>query len=352
MAERYEPSTPSAKTMVKSVSKPLAHVARARRHKTEPLEGSIRISQNEQGVLVITNFAETDSSAPLMAAFGKTKPIAPPLPDSPVSYEDLPLYGQIIPAAHNPNPGISFSTATEVGPLRRYRDKKGVLRISNVVPAMRSNLPSLATVSPGIGAEVALPLTMGRPTPPAIGRRAPVDKSKAEVVLERDKGGRLRIFTKEPVRQVLAQGPYAPTLERINPALAPIVTEAANVYQLPASLILSVIRSESNFAPGAVSPKGAMGLMQLMPGTAADLGVQDPFCPRQNVMGGSRYLRQLLNSFNGSLPLAVAAYNAGQNRVVEAGYQIPEIKETKQFVSQVLGMYSLLEKMSLVRRLP
>ncbi len=162
----------------------------------------------------------------------------------------------------------------------------------------------------------------------------------------------MRIFTKEPVRQVLAQGPSAPTLERIDPALAPIVTEAANCYQLPASLILSVIRSESNFAPGAVSPKGAMGLMQLMPGTAADLGVQDPFCPRQNILGGSRYLRQLLNSFNGSLPLAVAAYNAGQNRVVEAGYQIPEIKETKQFVTQVLGMYSLLEKMSLVRRLP
>ena len=105
--------------MVKSVSRPLVHGARGRRHEAEPLEGAIRISQNVQGVLVITNLAETDSSAPLMAGFGKTKPIAPPPPDSPVSYEDLPLYGQIIPAAHNPNPEISFSTATEVGPLRR-----------------------------------------------------------------------------------------------------------------------------------------------------------------------------------------------------------------------------------------
>jgi soluble lytic murein transglycosylase-like protein len=95
-----------------------------------------------------------------------------------------------------------------------------------------------------------------------------------------------------------------------------------------------------------------MGLMQLMPGTAADLGVQDPFCPRQNVMGGSRYLRHLLNCFEGSLPLAVAAYNAGQHRVVEAGYQIPEIKETKQFVAQVLGMYTSLEKMAIIRRDP
>ncbi len=183
MAEQYESATPSAKAVIKSASKPLVHVARARRHKTEPSEGSIRISQNEQGVLVITNLSETDSSAPLMAALGKTKPIAPLPPDSPVSYEDLPLYGQIIPAAHNPNPGISFSTATESGPLRRYRDKKGVLRISNVVPATRSHLPAVAAVCPGIRAEVALPLTMGRPIPPAIGR-APADKSKAEVVLE------------------------------------------------------------------------------------------------------------------------------------------------------------------------
>ncbi len=119
------------------------------RCEAEPLEGVIRISQNEQGVLVISNLAETDSSAPLMAAFGKTKPIVPPPPDSSVSYEDLPLYGQIIPAAHNTNPEISFSTATEVGPLRRNRDKKGVLRISNVVPAMRSESACSGQWAPG-----------------------------------------------------------------------------------------------------------------------------------------------------------------------------------------------------------
>jgi soluble lytic murein transglycosylase-like protein len=133
-------------------------------------------------------------------------------------------------------------------------------------------------------------------------------------------------------------------LDCIDQSLAPIISEAANTYRLPPSLILSVIRMESNFVPGAVSPKGAMGLMQLMPGTAADLGVQDPFCARQNIMAGSRYLREMINCFDGSLPLAVAAYNAGKRRVVEAGYQVPEIKETKQFVSQVIGLHTSLEK--------
>lgn len=84
--------------------------------------------------------------------------------------------------------------------------------------------------------------------------------------------------------------------------------------------------------------------MQLMPGTASDLGVRDPFCPRENILAGCRYLRWLLDNFQGSLPLAVAAYNAGHQRVVAAGYHIPPIKETQEFVTQVLGLYCLLEK--------
>jgi soluble lytic murein transglycosylase-like protein len=121
--------------------------------------------------------------------------------------------------------------------------------------------------------------------------------------------------------------------------LAAIFQEASLLYGLPVSLIQSLIKVESNFVPWAVSPKGAMGLMQLMPGTAAFLGVRDAFDPRENILGGCRYLRLLLDYFGGSLPLALAAYNAGHERVVSCGYQIPPIKETQDFVTQVLGRY-------------
>jgi hypothetical protein len=306
-----------------------------------PVRETIRVSQKEQGVLVITNLPEKDADAPVMAASGKTRRIASPFPDSPVFSEDSPLYGQIIPAAynHSPDPVRSFSTAVEEGPIRRHRDKKGAWRISNVVPILgKTSRPAVAVLPPCLEAIAAPPLTMSQP---------PTPQSTAQfrtVAVRRDKGGRLRIYTKEPEPPLLASLPHPPAMDRIDPALAPLVTEAANTYRLPPSLILSVIRMESNFVPWAVSPKGAMGLMQLMPGTAADLGVKDPFCPRENIMGGSRYLRQLINCFDGSLPLAVAAYNAGPHRVVEAGHQVPEIRETKQFVNKVLGMHAELEK--------
>jgi soluble lytic murein transglycosylase-like protein len=116
------------------------------------------------------------------------------------------------------------------------------------------------------------------------------------------------------------------------------------LYQLPIPLILAIIRQESNFAHQAVSPKGAMGLMQLMPGTAASLGVRDPFDPRENILAGCRYFRFLLNSFKGNVPLALAGYNAGYQRVISAGFQVPAIKETQEFVTRVMGLYYLLEK--------
>jgi len=135
-----------------------------------------------------------------------------------------------------------------------------------------------------------------------------------------------------------------PPRERVLPQLAPIVQEASLLHGLPVSLIQAVIKVESNFVSWAVSPKGAMGLMQLMPGTAAFLGVQDPFNPRENIHGGCRYLRLMLDYFGGSLPLALAAYNAGYQRVVSCGFQVPPIKETQEFVTEVLARYYLLTK--------
>jgi soluble lytic murein transglycosylase-like protein len=126
--------------------------------------------------------------------------------------------------------------------------------------------------------------------------------------------------------------------------LAPIIQEASLLYGLPVTLIQALIKVESNFVSRAVSPKGAMGLMQLMPGTADFLGVQDPFNPRENIHGGCRYLRLMVDHFGGSLPLALAAYNAGSQRVVSCGFRVPAIEETQKFVTEVLARYYLLTK--------
>jgi soluble lytic murein transglycosylase-like protein len=120
--------------------------------------------------------------------------------------------------------------------------------------------------------------------------------------------------------------------------LEPLIQEASRSHNLPPSLVKAVIRVESNFNPGATSPKGAQGLMQLMSGTADQLKVADPYDPRQNVWGGVRYLQMLLERFNNRLPLALAAYNAGPQRVSRR-QAVPAIPETQAFVSDVCGHF-------------
>jgi hypothetical protein len=116
------------------------------------------------------------------------------------------------------------------------------------------------------------------------------------------------------------------------------IREAALLYVLPQEFIRAVMRVESNFYPEAVSHKGAMGLMQLMPATAASMGVLDPFDVRQNILGGARFLRVLANNFGGDLVLTIAAYNAGEGAVRKYG-GIPPYAETRRYVQRVLTHY-------------
>jgi soluble lytic murein transglycosylase-like protein len=114
-----------------------------------------------------------------------------------------------------------------------------------------------------------------------------------------------------------------------------LVGQAAKREEVDAGLLHSVIQQESGFRPCAVSAKGAMGLMQLMPATATQLGVDDPFNPQQNVDAGARFLKQLLATYGGDASLALAAYNAGSAKVSDAG-GIPFIPETVDYVRRVL----------------
>src|SRR6202790_3699122 len=123
------------------------------------------------------------------------------------------------------------------------------------------------------------------------------------------------------------------------PALNQVVNSASAAYHLDPDLVNSVIHAESGFNSRAVSPKGARGLMHLMPGTANQLGVNDAFDPQANVTGGSRYLRELLERYNFDLVKALAAYNAGPQRV-EQYRGVPPFRETRAYVARIVHEYN------------
>lgn len=123
-----------------------------------------------------------------------------------------------------------------------------------------------------------------------------------------------------------------------------LIAEAGEAYSLDPDLVYAVIKAESNFNPRAVSPKGAKGLMQLMPRTARELGVADPFDPASNIHGGSLYLSRLMQTLDGDLSLSLAAYNAGLERVIRKK-EIPPIRETRDYVGRVMDHYEMLKKL-------
>ena len=122
-----------------------------------------------------------------------------------------------------------------------------------------------------------------------------------------------------------------------NEAYESLIQEAADTYRLDPSLIRAVMQTESAFNPYIVSRVGAQGLMQLMPALAEEMGVRDSFDPRENIMGGARYLRELLDRHRGDVRLALASYNAGPTAVARYG-RVPPFRETQRYVKQITGL--------------
>jgi len=245
---------------------------------------------------------------------------------------------------------VAASRGEEIPPpgsVRRYRDRLGIWHIETVYDHWILEpppLPGLALSTEQVLLAAARAATRvpenNRPLGVAVNNGPTALPGAGGITALRDSRGHLSITNAPPQ----AGSGRAPPWVVASAQLDPIIQEAARIYRLPPSLIRAVIKVESNFVTSAVSPKGAMGLMQLMPGTAAFLGVQEPHNPRENIHGGCRYLRLLIDSFGGSLPLALAAYNAGYQRVVDSGYRVPEIKETQEFLTQVIGRYITEEK--------
>lgn len=126
-----------------------------------------------------------------------------------------------------------------------------------------------------------------------------------------------------------------------------LVASVARTTAIDPRLLHAMIAVESGYNPQAVSPRGAIGLMQLMPATAKRYGITDMRDPEQNILGGARYLSDLMRMFNNDLNLAIAAYNAGENAVLRHGRQIPPYQETRAYVPKVLALYERLGSMAI-----
>jgi soluble lytic murein transglycosylase-like protein len=125
---------------------------------------------------------------------------------------------------------------------------------------------------------------------------------------------------------------------------AALVEAASRAHGVDSALVHAVIFAESSYDANAVSPAGASGLMQLSPETARRYGVRDVFNPADNIRGGVMHLKALLELFGGDVELAVAAYNAGENAVIRAGYRVPPYPETAKYVPKVIGQYRVLRE--------
>lgn len=161
------------------------------------------------------------------------------------------------------------------------------------------------------------------------------------IYYQTDKDGTLRITNAPDEKGYHAMmnsgGPGSATVSVSGP-YAEQIRRASSLYGVDPNLVKAVIATESNFDPKAVSPKGARGLMQLMPSTARRFGVENIHDPQENIQGGVQYLRHLLDLFGGDLVLALAAYNAGEGVVQSLG-RVPQYRETRDYVDRILARY-------------
>ena len=171
------------------------------------------------------------------------------------------------------------------------------------------------------------------------------DANGTLVLSDRKLDSTARTYTVPGAPAIRSTRPPAPT--RVRAQFEPLVLEHARRTNLRPDLVRAVIQVESGFNPRARSPKGAMGLMQLMPATARELGVRDAFDPDENIRGGTDYLRQLLDRYKGDEELALAAYNAGAGAVDKYGQAVPPYRETRDYVRKVGSAASGVERASL-----
>ena len=194
---------------------------------------------------------------------------------------------------------LAAPVAVRAGPLHSWVDKDGVYHVSDTPPPKTGKSPRAVESAP-----------------------APARKA-------------------EPKAARARRAPH--WWERRSDAPPDEIDRAAKIYNIPAELIRAVIAIESAGDTAAVSHRGAVGLMQLMPETAGQMYVEDPVDPAQNIMGGTRYLRQLANDFGGDMVLVLAAYNAGPDAVRK--YKgVPPFDETRQYVKKVLDRYYQLKR--------
>jgi soluble lytic murein transglycosylase len=228
--------------------------------------------------------------------------------------------------------------------IRVYRDGKGVLYITNnpvqtasTRKASKAGKASKVSGPPFTGRLIDIKKELAERNTP--GRFVHDPQTKAAIHVYRDKQGAL-LFTNVPnrpgYRPFLLLNTYSRRLGgRESVTFDRLIQAACRRYGVEFALVKAVIKAESAFNPGALSRAGARGLMQLMPATAAMHGVDDIHAPSDNIDGGVRHLRLLLNQFEGDVPLALAAYNAGAGAV--ARYNgIPPYQETQQYVRRVL----------------